>query len=58
MNTPTLVSPLHDGKRNNLTGIKRLAISKHYEFKAIHQAARTNKVTVNDFLTAALAVAV
>lgn len=35
-----------------------MCISKTFEFKQIHQAARLNKVTVNDFLTAALAVAV
>jgi hypothetical protein len=58
LETPTIVSPLHDGKRDNLTGVKKVALSKQFVFKTVHTAARANKVTLNDLLTSCLSVAV
>jgi NRPS condensation-like uncharacterized protein len=50
-------SPLHDGKRN-LTGIKKCAISDRFMFSEIKDTSRALKVTINDLMTSALAVAV
>ena len=48
---------LHDGKRK-LTGIKKIALSGNHKFSDVKTASRALKVTINELLTAALAVAI
>ena len=50
------INPLHDGKRK-LTGEKRVAFSKEYNFAKIKATSRTLGVTINEVMLAALSMA-
>lgn len=50
-------NPLHDGHRK-LTGEKKCAISKEYDFLTIKMASKSLKVTINEMLVGALSTAV
>mmetsp|Transcript_842 Transcript_842/g.1275 ORF Transcript_842/g.1275 Transcript_842/m.1275 type:complete len:290 (-) Transcript_842:110-979(-) len=49
-------NPLHDGRRK-LTGEKRIAISKEYNFAKIKATSRTLGVTINEVMISALSMA-
>ena len=49
-------NPLHDGKRK-LTGQKKVAISKEFDFLTIKMASRSLGVTINEVMIAALSTA-
>jgi len=49
-------NPLHDGKRK-LTGEKRVAYSKEYNFAKIKATSRTLGVTINELMISALSLA-
>ncbi len=51
-------NPLHDGVRNNLTGIKKIATSQSFYFRQMKATARKMGITINDFLTACISSAV
>lgn len=48
-------NPLHDGSRK-LTGEKRVALSKEYDFEIIKKASRSLGVTINELMVSALSV--
>ena len=49
-------NPLHDGRRE-LTGDKRIAISKEFNFAEIKSTSRALDVTINELMIAALSMA-
>ena len=49
-------NPLHDGRRK-LTGVKKVAISKKFDFLTIKQASRSLDITINELMIAALSMA-
>lgn len=49
-------NPLHDGKRR-LTGVKRVALSKGFDFLEIKKSACALNVTINEFMLSALSKA-
>jgi len=49
-------NPLHDGRRK-LTGEKKVAISKEYDFLTIKNSSRSLKCTINELMLGALSTA-
>ena len=49
-------NPLHDGRRK-LTGEKKVAISKEFDFLTVKMASRSLGVTINEVMVAALSIA-
>jgi NRPS condensation-like uncharacterized protein len=55
--TKVLRNPMPDGVRK-LTGVKKCAISDHFETAEIKATSKALKVTINDLMTSSLSVAV
>lgn len=55
--TKAFKNPLHDGIRN-LSGVKKVAYSDFFSFPEVKATSKTFGVTINDLMTAALAVGV
>ena len=49
-------NPLHDGRRK-LTGVKKLALSKEFDFQTIKKTSRSFGITINELMIAALSMA-
>lgn len=49
-----LPNPLHDGKRDKLSGEKKAAMTKDYKLFEIKNASKMLRLTINDLITSCL----